>query len=71
MEPQNAKSILTQLIELRDKERAAAEHLFIVCGQPETEFEFFKAWAKEDEQWFIQYIALKSSIEQMQLLGLV
>lgn len=71
MEPQSEKSILARMIELRDEQLDAAAHLFIVCGQPSTEFEFFQAWAKEDQNWFVQFIALRSSIEQMQLMGLV
>ena len=70
MEPQNAKSILTQLIELRDKELEAATHLFVVCGQPSTVEGFHQAWMKEDMNWFMQFTALNSTIKVMQGIGL-
>lgn len=70
MAHQNEKSILAQLIELRDKEVEAAAHLFIVCGQPSTVEGFHQAWMKEDQNWFIQFTALNSSIKVMQGLGL-
>lgn len=62
MEHQKDKSILTQLIELRDKELEAAKHLFIVCGQPSTDEGFHAAWMKEDIDWCMQFTALNSLI---------
>lgn len=66
MAHQNAKSILAQLIELRDKEVEAASHLFIVCGQPSTDEGFHAAWMKEDIDWYMQFTGLEALIDVMQ-----
>lgn len=70
MARQNEKSILQQLIEVRDKEVEAAAHLFIVCGQPSTVEGFHQAWMKEDMNWFMQFTSLNSAIKVMQEIGL-
>lgn len=62
MAHQNEKSILAQLIELRDKEVEAATHLFVVCGQPSTVEGFYDAWCKEDPEWFYQHESLERAI---------
>lgn len=61
------RSILTELLRLRDSEEEAARHLFIVCGQPAAYGDFIDAWHNEDPIWFCQWESLCALIKSLQL----
>lgn len=55
-------SMIADLQKVADAHEEAARHLFVVCGQPDTQEGFEHAWSKEDEQWYAEWAALCSLI---------
>lgn len=59
-------SMIADLQKVADEHEEAARHLFVVCGQPDTQPGFEMAWAKEDDQWYNEWMKLKAFIQLME-----
>lgn len=51
-------SMIEDLQKIAAEHEEAARHLFVVCGQPDTQEGFEMAWAKEDYCWYMEWHAV-------------
>lgn len=61
-------SMIADLQKVADEHEEAARHLFVVCGQPESQTEFERAWEKEDLSWYLQWKQVQYTIRQLERL---